>query len=270
MPSRDAGDDLRRASAETLWDRANRSEGGNWRAVVCDAADRPAAGPEHLIRWTSALELVGLSMQAQAEGHVHDAWDRLTEAADLLPQQLVRHDRSTGTARAVLRSMPPDTVPLEVRLAVRIARLIWREQHELADLRDRFAPGKMKARDELIEGCIQYLIWVTFDPTSFYRARSTGSRDRTTVEPSRAVLCLFATEIRLFANPTAHSGVSQAPWQDIGAYRGLAAEAFDRLADRPVPAPWCGKEGTSGLVVRRGRLRAWQYACQRRQDLRSL
>ena len=268
MSSEDASEDLRQALAGCLWDDVGRLFGGNWRGVLQRSGS--VAGPEHLVHWAAATELVALSMQAQAEGRVQDAWDRLSEAAALLPRQLVRRDRVTGVAVAVLPSMPPETAALEVRLVVVLARLIWREQHELADLRDRFAPGKTKARDQLAEGCIQWLIWVLFDPTSFYRAAADGLRDGTTVDPSRSVLCLFATEIRLFADPTAESGVSQAPWQDIGAYRGLVAEAFDRLADRSEPAPWCRREGTSGLVVRRGRLRAWQHACTRKQDLLSL
>jgi hypothetical protein len=268
MPPGDAGDELRQA----LWDVVGRLDGGNWRAVVHNSGfiGRAGAGPGHLVRWASALGLVALSMQAQAEGRVHDAWDRLSEAAALLPPQLVRRDRSTAAVLAVLRPMPADTAPLEERLVVGIARLVWREQQELADLRRRFAHGRMKARDELIEGCIQFLIWVIFDPTSFYRVKPGEAWDGTTVEPSRAVLCLYGTEIRCFANPTADTGISQAPWQDIGGYRGLAANAFDRLADRSAPAPWCGAKGTSGLVVRRGRLRAWQHACRRREDLRSL
>jgi hypothetical protein len=268
MPPQDAGDELRQA----LWGVVGRLDGGNWRAVVRNSGfnGHAVAGPGHLVRWASALGLITLSMQAQAEGRVHDASDRLDEAAALLPSQLVRRDRYTAAVHAVLQPMPPDAAPLEMRLVVRIARLVWREQQELADLRHRFAPGKMRARDELIEGCIQYLIWVIFDPTSFYRATLGEGWDKTTVEPSRAVLCLYGTEIRRFANPKADTGISQAPWQDVGGYRGLAAKAFERLADRSAPAPWCGARGTSGLVVRRGRLRAWQHACQRREDLRSL
>jgi hypothetical protein len=211
-------------------------------------------------------------MQRQAQGHVQGAWELLGDAAALLPPQLVRHDRLTGIALAVLRPSPADDDPVEVRLAVDIARLIWRGQFELAELRDRFAPGRTKARDQLIEGCIRYLCWVQFDPSTFYR---TSSRERawddgTAVEPSRGVICRFGTAVRRFGDPTADTDLSQAPWQDLGGYRGLGTAAFDRLAGRPAPAAWCGLPGTSGLVVQRGALRAWQHARQRREDLDSL
>jgi hypothetical protein len=49
-------------------------------------------------------------------------------------------------------------------------------------------------------------------------------------------------------------------WRDLGGYPGLRAEALIRLANRATPAPWTGVAGTFGLTMRRGRLRAWQYA----------
>jgi hypothetical protein len=207
----------------------------------------------------------------QAQGRLQDAWDRLSEAARLLPSELVRLEVATNTAFAVLRPSLPETAPADVQLAVAIARLLWRDQFELLELKRRFAPGRTKARDELIEGCVQYLMWVTFDPTTLFRAApgEPTSDDGVAVEPSRTVLCSFGTEVRWLGDPAATTKVSQAPWQDIGGYRGLCAEAFDSLAARPEPAPWCGRRGTSGLVVRRGRLRAWQHACRRREDLDS-
>ena len=126
MPPQDAGDELQQA----LWGVVGRLDGGNWRAVVQNSGfiGHAAAGPGHLVRWASALGLITLSMQAQAEGRVHDAWDRLDKAAALLPPQLVRRDRYTAAVHAVLQPMPPDAAPLEMRLVVRIARLVWREQ----------------------------------------------------------------------------------------------------------------------------------------------
>ena len=262
-----AGGDLRRV----LRDVVAALEVGSWRSVLRppEFAGCVMAGPKPLVRWAIALRLVARSMQLQAQGRVHDAWDRLGEAAGLLPPQLRRRTASADTVEAVLRPPPQRGESADVELVLRVARLIWREQFELRDLRQRFAGGKMKPRDELVEAYIQYLSWVDFDPSTFYRSSASESLwdDGTQLDRSRAVICLFGTEIRWFANPMQKIRLSQAPWQDINGLRGLAAEALDRLADRPVPAPWCGVDGTSGLVVRRGRLRAWQHARQRRDDL---
>jgi hypothetical protein len=246
---------------------------GHWRAVLRppEFRGRPIAGPKHLTDWAIALRLVALSMQLQAQGRVQDAWDRLSEAAQLLSSELARLDVSTNTVFAVLRPEPPDGAWPDVKLVAGIARLIWREQYELRDLKRTFAPDRMRAHDELIEAIVQYLFWVEFDPATYHR-RPPGEPfwdDGVTVDRSRKVLRLRATEIRWFGNPAATVEVSQAPWQDGGGFAGLYTDALDVLAKQAEPAPWCGVPGTSGLVVRRGRLRAWQYARQRKEDLDS-
>jgi hypothetical protein len=245
-------------------------ESGHWRVVL-----RPpglvtgVTGPGHVVRRAVALHLVARSMQLQAQGRLHDAWERVGEAAALLPPSLVRRDRSTGTARAVLCEKPSDDAPVGVAVTRRTALLVWREQYELDDLRRTFAHRRQRPRDELVESCIQHLFWVEFDPFAWYRARSAEPAwaDGTTVDRLRSLLCARGTELRRFANPTEETILSQAPWQDIGGYRGLCAEALDLLAARPRAAPWCGLAGTANLEVRRGRLRAWEYARHRRDDL---
>ncbi len=269
-PPAGAGDQLR----SLLWAMLKALEVGHWRAVLQppEFRGRPVAGPPHLVRWAVALRLVAVSMQLQAQGRLQDAWDRLSEAAGLLPSELVRLEASTNTVFAVLRPEPPDGVRPDVELVVGLARLIWRDQHELRHLKRRFAPGRMRAHDELVEAIVQHLFWVEFDPATYCR-RPPGEPcwgDGVTVDRSRKVLRLRATEIRWFGNPGATVEVSQAPWQDGGAFLGLYADALDLLAGQAEPAPWCGVPGTSGLVVRRGRLRAWQYAHQRKEDLDSL
>jgi hypothetical protein len=166
---------------------------------------------------------------------------------------------------------PPATSPGDEQLAPRLARLVWREQFELEDLRRSVAARRCAPRDELIEACIQHLYWVEFDHCAFYRPAPGAPSwdDGTTVDRLRSVLCLRGTRLRQFANPTA-GNLSQAVWQDIGGYRGLCAAAFDRLADRPAPVPWCGVPRTSGLQIRRGRLRAWQHATRRGEDRMSV
>ena len=69
----------------------------------------------------------------------------------------------------------------------------------------------MKARDELIEGCIQYLIWVIFDPTSFYRATPARRGTRRPSNPRERCCASTAQRSRRFANPKADAGVGQAP-----------------------------------------------------------
>lgn len=246
-------------------------ETGCWRAVLRPPGfgGHVAGGPKLLVHCAVALRLIARSMQLQAQGRPVDAWDRLSDAATLLPAGLVRRDPPTGFAFAALPPALSDGAPREERLVVGIARLIWREQTELLDLQRRFAPGRMKASDELIEGCILYLMWVVFDPTTMSPTPPGEPEwdDGVMVEPSRTVLCLFGTGVRVLADPARDTPVSQAPWQDIGGYRKLATKALGRLAKRPAPTPWCGAPGTSGLVIRRGCLRTWQHAREGRQGL---
>jgi hypothetical protein len=248
-------------------------EVGYWRRVLRppEFGGQVVSGGEHVVRCAMALRLVAISMQRQAQGRLLDGWDRLSEAASLLPARLFQCDASTGVALALLSPVAPGGATAEERLAVAVARLVWREQAELRDLRERFAPERMKAHDELIEAIIHYLFWVEFDPSTYCRRSSKqwSWDDGVTVERSRTAFCRRASEIRRLGDPTATVAVSQAPWQDGGGFRGLYPEALDLLAEREEPAPWCGRRGTSGLVVRRGRLRAWQYARRRREDLDS-
>ena len=234
-----------------------------WMVLHGDRA--PSQGrtaPAAARRLDVALRLVARSMRLQAQGRLLDAWDRLGEAAGLLPPGHCRSPIPSGGARAVLTPQPRHNASIDEELAWRTARLIWREQYELTDLRRRFASDSIKARDELIEACIQHLSWVEFDPSIWYRPAQSSPAwdDAAIISASRLALCKRGTYIRRFANPAATAAISQSPWQDIGGHRGLLAEALTQLADRPVPAPWCGTAGTSGLVVRRGRLRAWQHA----------
>ena len=253
MNTYDVDDDLR----TTLRREVLLLERGDWRAVLRSPAvgGHAVAGSRSVVVCAVVLRLVARSMQLQAQGRLADAWDRL--------------DGSTGVALAVLASDDtPDDTPEDGAPAVPVARLVWREQFELQDLRGGFAAGRVKPRDELIEACIQHLFWVDFDPYAFYRTLPGEPHwdDGTTVDRLRSVLCLRGSRLRRFADPTA-GRLSQAVWQDIGGYRGLCAAALDRLSDRPVPVAWCGLPGTSRLVVRRGRLRAWQHARWRREDL---
>jgi hypothetical protein len=247
---------------------------GHWRWILRppEFQGHHVAGSKESVDRAIAHRLVARSQQLQAQGRMLDAWARLGEAAALLPPQLVRRDPLTGVALALLRPEPSDDMPLDMKLLIRLARVIWRDQFELQYLRRTFAPEKeMKARDQLIAAFIHHLMWVEGDPATYERPESgrTPWDDGVNVDRTRTALCRRATEIRWFADQAATVEVSQAPWQDGGAFRGLHADALDLLATQTRPAPWCGSHGTSGLVVRRGRLRAWQYARQRKEDLDS-
>jgi hypothetical protein len=255
-------DDLR----QTLRVQVDAVELGHWRVILHPQAAR-VAGPRRLVMGGVVLQMVARSMQLQAQGRVHDAWDLLGKAATLLPSVRRRLIGSGEFAVAVLR--PPRDASVDEELAWRITRLVWREQFELSHLRELFASGQLKARGELVEACIESLCWIDFDPFVCLR-RSPGAPawdDGVSVDRERSTLCLRGTRLRNFANGANRKPISKSVWEDIGGYRGLCAEAFDRLADRPAPAPWCGTAGASDLKVRLGRLRAWEHANQWRADV---
>ncbi len=243
---------------------------GHWRAVLHPEAARlevRVAGPRRLVMWGVVLRMVARSMQLQAQGRVHDAWDLLGKAATLLPRGRRRPIGSGEFAGAVL--LPPRDASVDEELAWRITRLVWREQFELDHLRELFKSGELKPRGELTEACIENLSWAYFDPFVCSR-RGPGAPawdDGVSVDHERSTLCRRGTRLRHFANVTNRKPISKSVWDDIGGYRGLCAEAFDRLADRPAPAPWCGTVSTSDLKVRLGRLRAWEHARQWRDDV---
>jgi hypothetical protein len=245
-------------------------EVGHWRAILhpqAACAVGQVAGPEQLVLWGVVLRMIARSMQLQAQGHVQEAWDQLGKAAHLLPRGMRSPTPPGGVARAVRRPRRRDA-SVDEELAWRITRLVWREQFELSDLRDRFYCDLPSARAELVEACIEYLCWVEFDPFVFSRPGPGASTwdDGVSVDRERSRLCLRGTRLRQFASPRKRA-LSKSVWIDIGAYRGLCAEALGRLADRPEPAPWCGTTDTSDLKVRLGLRRAWEHARQWREDV---
>ena len=260
-----ADDELR----QVLWSGVPVLEIGDGRRVLrpLEVEGRPVAGSRHLVLWATALRLVARSMQLQAQGRVHDAWLRLAEAAVLLHPQMRRFDDGEGVPRAVFAADPPDDAPVDEQLARRVARLVAREQFELDHLRQTFAHDRTAARDVLVEALTQHWFWVQFDGATWSRPQgSTGWDDDVVVDATRSALCGRATGLRQFADPTCGTPVSKSVWHDVGGFRGLYGEALSRLAEREVPAPWCGVAGTSGLKIRRARLRAWQHAHRWRDD----
>jgi hypothetical protein len=243
-------------------------EVGHWRLILRPRpprAGRRVAGPVHLVRWGVVLRLVAVSMQLQARGRVQEAWERLGEAAVHLPVALRRLPPAGDVAVATLVPAPPSASPDE-ELARRIARLVWREQYELLHLRNRFAPGLMRPRDQLVDACIEHMCWGEFDPFASDVPRASTWDDGVTLANERSVLCRRGSRLRQFADPT-KGDISKSVWIDVGEYRGLRARALERLADRPAPAPWWEAPGTADLRVRLGQLRAWQHARTWRDDL---
>jgi hypothetical protein len=270
MSPRDAEDELRRATCgEIAWLAV-----GHWRPIVrqLENSGRPVAGPGPLVRYVKAVEFVAQSQQRRAQGRLQDEWTLLSRAAALLPTWLVRRDPSNGAFLALLAPEPSDDAAPDDALAIQLARVIWPHQFELTDLRTRFAHQRMTPRDELVEARLQFERWVQHDPNRFCR-KPRGARmwhDGVPVDCSRAVMVDFGTGIRQFANPMDATELSTAPWQDIGAHRGLGAAALDRLATWTRPAPWCRRPGTTGLPVPHAPLYAWRCARQRREFLDAL
>ncbi len=235
-------------------------EAGDWPAVLAFAPSRPAgraiAGPNVIVRDHAALRSVARSMELQFHGDVHGAFAELKVSARLLPNS---YAHPADRTRVALPPRPPATTA--EMTTWQIARLVWREQTEIDHLRATYAQGRLTPREQLVEACIQHLIWVDLDPFAPERCRPPAKLP----DQSRSCLCGRASELRRLATPTA-GDVSQSVWLDAGAFAGLRSRALDRLAEQLHPAPWCGRKGAETLPVRCGRLRAWQHAQRCRQD----
>jgi hypothetical protein len=184
------------------------------------------------------LEHLASAMEFRARGRLLEAWAACLVAAASLPPYL-RHDSATGARARLTRE--PNTGDIDAYLFWWASRLVFREQHELADLRRRFAHDRAAPREELIEVYIEYV--------------STGR----VTDCSRSAFLARATRLRHFAGST-RGDVSQSVWTDAGGADGLRALASRELAERPVPAPWYGRPGTEGLPVCLDRLRMWCLA----------
>lgn len=260
MPPRGPGDLAR---------EIGRLANADWRPTVrrLDEEGRTVAGSGPLVRCAIAVEHVARSQQCRAQGRPQETWELLGTAAALLPKRWVRPDPVTGAPLALLLPEPTADMPADEALAVRLARAVWPDQRELLDLRERFAHQRMTPRGELVEARLQYERWVAHDPYRFY-PKPRGARiwdDGVPVDCSRSVMVDFGTGIRQFANPLDVTELSTAPWQDIGAHRGLGAAALDELAKWADPVPWFGRPGTEGLHVPCAARRAWQSAQERRE-----
>jgi hypothetical protein len=234
-------------------------ERGFWRKILfgpqAGYLATASAGLSDIPRFVILIRQLAASMEAQALGRLDQAWLLLQDTARLLPQQLTYVDARTGERRAARTSTPGPELPA---LIARVATVGWREQTELAELRDRLAPRRARARDVLIEAAVQFLIWVEFDHAAFYPLTADPDlvhHDHTTVDRDRRTLLYRATLLRQFADP--HAGDITPPvWQDIGKWRGLRAAANHSLGRHEQPS--CCPDPS--VPVRDARIEAWHAA----------
>jgi hypothetical protein len=244
-----------------LQDMVIALEVGDWPTVVDGSSSRPAgravSGPGFIVRQHAALRCIARSMEHQFHGDVHSASEQLDAAVRLLPGAYAHPADRTCV---VLPPRPTGTAELTTWL---IGRLVRREKAEIEHLRDLFAPDILRARDQLVESCVQHLTRVDLDPFAPIQCRKPAPYP----DQSRASLCGRASALRRLANPLAVD-VSKSVWLDAGGFPGLRIRALDRLAERPDPAPWCGTRGTEDPPVRCGLSRAWEHArgCRRDAD----
>jgi hypothetical protein len=235
---------------------------GDWRTAVI----RLHSDGSSQQKLAAAANLLARSMFWQAMGDVEAAWAHLDDVARMLPPTLTRYDQAEPTCLV----KPPwagSTGPGSNPPMWMVCLLTWREQTELISLRERFRRPGRSPRDELIDACIEYLIWVEFDPATWQAPRNdTGLRDLglivppTFATPRRMDLCDRASALRKLAVPTL-GDLSESVWKDIGGYRGLKAQALRRMADRPLTAWKHGVAAPEPVVpVRIARAQAWTLA----------
>jgi hypothetical protein len=228
-------------------------EVGDWRHV--GHCRSPVALPEGSASLVALQRVVASSMAAQARGDVEAAWQQLGDAARLLPRAFTR-PLTHGDTRLVVLMPPPTAEPGVAWWIWQMARVIWREQRELEDLRARLR-SEDSPRFDLTCAGIEYLRWVEFDPFVWCRPAVDG--DRAGVDRRRSDLCARANRLRKFAEPTA-TDLSASVWRHLDGYRGLRGEALTWLAHHDL-VPWASGNALADAVpVRLGRLRAWDYA----------
>jgi hypothetical protein len=229
---------------------------GDWRTALRRLFDgRALGGSREVADLARALRYVALSMRAQcAASDVVLAERHLDRAARLLwPPAAV----ATG-----MRDAPPHVAQLRNTTTLLVAR----ERAELEAIRRIFVDAR-KGQPELVHAYVEFMTWVSMDPFTvrppaddqvllgmeapkYARFRPASSVD----------LCARATRLRQFAALRSGS-LSGKTWLRIGGENGLETAALAVLADEPLA------RARYRLPVRRGRLRAWQYARDVAQDL---
>jgi hypothetical protein len=229
-------DDLQQLLEEELVAALER---GHWRVILYGrrAAEMRAAssGSVPSTNFVVLLVLVARAQEALAMGRFAEAGERLAEACGMLPDTLTYVDRETGALRARRALVARPGHP---QLTARVGCVVWREQTGLDELQTRFGGDRARAREVLVEACVQYLTRVEHDDCAIYPLAADPDlvgRDPTSVDRSRKDLLGWATRLRQFANP-GEGEVTPPVWQDIGKWRGLRAAANLSLGQCPNPA----------------------------------
>lgn len=228
-------------------------ERGDWRFVLYPQEKAAAHGAAAVL--LLIVRAVASSMRLQAFGAVPHAWRKLAEAALMLPRAVCPLRQNRGTPMAALAEPPPVTAALPM-LTWRVARVIWREQQELLALQ-RLLRTKHWARDVLIAACVEYLLWVEWDPWTWNGPiidENPPGMGRTAAE-----FCARATILRRFAIAAAPE-LSTQVWRRLGGYRGLHSASLRVLVEADL-MPWKSEDAlTVDVPVRCARVEAHGHA----------
>jgi hypothetical protein len=229
---------------------------GDWRTATIKLFKGGAAGVHaELGDLVFGLRCVARSLRIQSvEADVEAAWYQLEAAARKLG---VDPQGKLDAEPARRRGLP------HLRWAT--TRLVMREQADLAALQ-RIFEGLPRGRQELVYACVEHLTLIEFDPftvqvhpmdreltelddDAYARWRSGNRRD----------MCTRATHLRQFARVRSGS-VNERAWHRMGGYPSVREYALRVLANEPLT------RGRRDFPVRLGRLRAWNYARDWKQD----
>ena len=224
-------------------------ERGDWRSALLLLSETGIDAPGW-VNVQHCLKLVAYSMRLQCgTADVMVATQYLDSAKRAL----------TGAIGGQWRAGEPSRYDHRAHLVWRVARLIQREEADLATLRITYR-DLPRGRAELIFAFVEHLTWVEFDPYTvrvhpndrellglpdddYERLRVGNRRD----------LVARATRLRNFADARSGS-VSEKVWNRMGGYSRVREEALRVLAAEPL------SRGRHDTPVRMGRRRAWEYA----------
>jgi hypothetical protein len=143
---------------------------------------------------------------------------------------------------------------------------VWREQSELALLREQVQRAGRQGRAVLMIAGIEYLGQVECDPyTLMSPSEDHGFWGYNVCPPKwfaterRAEILTLATHLRRMVNLNA-GDVSKSVWDDAEGYRGVRRAAVTKLAARAEPAWSDTRWRRFDVPVRSGALLAWQQA----------
>lgn len=227
---------------------------GDWPGVL--AADDFLPANLHVLHRMAAH-----GMRARTAGALDDARTYLEHVTLGLPEMLC----TSGPDGRPLALITPQARGYDVAaLACALARVVGREQAGLAELEDRFRPGKASARDALCAAGVERLRFI--ECASHLYARYADVRG-VPFDAGCAQMCRRASAIRRYGNPRA-GDVTASTWRAIGGYPGLRAAALSWLAAAPSAVPTTGPGALPADVpVCLGRLRAYQLALQWAADV---